>query len=238
MVPDASHELPAKPLGIPEIVSFPVEVDVSNSDGVSAALIAAIRPGVAVVIADLSRTEFCDGAGIRCLLAAHDRAVSCGVELRVVMRSSEVWRLLILLDGDDKLLVYPDMKAGLTGAPSAARRSRAADESASRPAAGILARSQDALRTASETAERVAATKELLRQRRSASASELLQNSDFARLFKRASTMAVIEQAKGILMFYEHCGADEAFDMLRRASQRSNVPVREIAAAIVERTSG
>lgn len=57
-------------------------------------------------------------------------------------------------------------------------------------------------------------------------------------MFQRVVTMPVIEQAKGILMFYEHCTADEAFDMLRRASQRSNVPVRDIAAAIVERTSG
>lgn len=70
------------------------------------------------------------------------------------------------------------------------------------------------------------------------STSELLGNSEFARLFQRVVTMPVIEQAKGILMFYEHCTADEAFDMLRRASQRSNVPVRDIAAAIVERTSG
>jgi anti-anti-sigma factor len=119
MVPDASSELSAKPLVIPEIVSFPVEVDISNSDEVSAALVAAIRLGVAVVIADLSRTRFCDGAGIRCLLAACDQAFECGVELRAVIRSPAVWRLLVLLGGDEKLQVYPDMKAGLTGVPGA-----------------------------------------------------------------------------------------------------------------------
>jgi anti-anti-sigma factor len=127
MVPDANSDWSAKPLVIPEIVSFPVEVDISSRDELRAALSAAIRPGVAVVIADLSQTKFCDGAGIRCLLAAHEQAVECGVELRAVMRSSAVRRLLVLLAGAEKLQVYPDMRAGLTGSPGAARGSWADD---------------------------------------------------------------------------------------------------------------
>jgi hypothetical protein len=43
----------------------------------------------------------------------------------------------------------------------------------------------------------------------------------------------VIEQAKGILMAQHGCGPDEAFDLLRRASQRFNVPVRVLAARLV-----
>jgi len=39
----------------------------------------------------------------------------------------------------------------------------------------------------------------------------------------------VIEQAKGILMAQQGWGPDEAFDVLRRASQRFNVPVRVLA---------
>jgi hypothetical protein len=46
--------------------------------------------------------------------------------------------------------------------------------------------------------------------------------------------MAVIEQAKGIIMAQNGCGPEEAFDLLRRASQRTNVKVRELAAQIVE----
>src|SRR5215469_14587675 len=48
-------------------------------------------------------------------------------------------------------------------------------------------------------------------------------------------TMPVIEQAKGILMAQHGCGPEEAFDLLRRASQRFNVPVRVLAARLVER---
>ena len=43
-------------------------------------------------------------------------------------------------------------------------------------------------------------------------------------------TVPVIEQAKGILMAQQGWGPDEAFDVLRRASQRFNVPVRVLAA--------
>ena len=42
----------------------------------------------------------------------------------------------------------------------------------------------------------------------------------------RLDTMPVIEQAKGILMAQRGCGPEEAFDLLRQASQRFNVPVR------------
>ena len=44
----------------------------------------------------------------------------------------------------------------------------------------------------------------------------------------------MIEQAKGILMAQQRCGPDEAFDLLRRASQRANVKVSILAARIVE----
>jgi AmiR/NasT family two-component response regulator len=49
--------------------------------------------------------------------------------------------------------------------------------------------------------------------------------------------MPVIEQAKGIIMAQSACGDAEAFDLLRRASQRSNVPVRELAAQLVAKSA-
>lgn len=45
---------------------------------------------------------------------------------------------------------------------------------------------------------------------------------------------AVIDQAKGVLMARESCSPDDAFDMLRRASQRSNRKLRDLAAEVVE----
>lgn len=48
---------------------------------------------------------------------------------------------------------------------------------------------------------------------------------------------AEIEQAKGILMARSRCDADQAFDILRRASQRQNVKLRDIAHLIVLHTA-
>ena len=61
----------------------------------------------------------------------------------------------------------------------------------------------------------------------------MLLYSEFARLQARLKSMPVIEQAKGILMAQQRCGPDEAFDLLRRASQRANVKVRVLAAQII-----
>jgi GAF domain-containing protein len=47
---------------------------------------------------------------------------------------------------------------------------------------------------------------------------------------------AVIEQAKGVLMAQRHVDADQAFEMLRAASQRYNRKLREIALGIVDST--
>jgi len=46
----------------------------------------------------------------------------------------------------------------------------------------------------------------------------------------------VIGQAKGILMARENCTAEEAFEVLRRASQRENLKLRDIAARLAGQT--
>jgi AmiR/NasT family two-component response regulator len=62
----------------------------------------------------------------------------------------------------------------------------------------------------------------------------VLPNPDNADLKALLETRAVIEQAKGILMVTYRCGPEEAFGLLRRASQRANVKVQVIAARVVE----
>jgi GAF domain-containing protein len=48
----------------------------------------------------------------------------------------------------------------------------------------------------------------------------------------------VIDQAKGVLMAENHCTADEAMAILRKASQNRNVKLRDLASLIVARVSG
>jgi hypothetical protein len=66
---------------------------------------------------------------------------------------------------------------------------------------------------------------------------EILHDSAYARLQARLETMPVIEQAKGILMAQHRCGPDEAFDLLRRASQSANVRISVLAAQVVEQVA-
>ena len=66
---------------------------------------------------------------------------------------------------------------------------------------------------------------------------ERLYHSAYARLEARLETMPVIEQAKGIVMAQTGCTAEQAFDMLRQASQRSNIKVRDLAEDIVGRAA-
>ncbi|MEA2826003.1 MAG: hypothetical protein QOG43_442 [Actinomycetota bacterium] len=54
-----------------------------------------------------------------------------------------------------------------------------------------------------------------------------------ANLESKAVTRDVIGMAKGIIMARQNVSDDEAFDVLRRASQRMNVKLRELAARVV-----
>lgn len=67
---------------------------------------------------------------------------------------------------------------------------------------------------------------------------EILTEAAYERLLARLQSMPVIEQAKGILMAQSRCTPDAAFAMLRAASQRSNVRVKDLAEEIVGRVSG
>ena len=55
-----------------------------------------------------------------------------------------------------------------------------------------------------------------------------------AHMQQAMASRAVIEQAKGIIMAGRGCTDEEAFDVLRQASSRSNRKLRDLARAVVE----
>jgi GAF domain-containing protein len=68
-----------------------------------------------------------------------------------------------------------------------------------------------------------------------ANAALFANTADLARNLQIAmASRAVIEQAKGILMAQRRCSADEAFELLRAASQRQNVKLRVLCQSIVD----
>ena len=52
------------------------------------------------------------------------------------------------------------------------------------------------------------------------------------------ASRSTIDQALGVLMAQNRCTRDEAFGILRRASQHRNLKLREVAAAVIQRFTG
>jgi hypothetical protein len=94
---------------------------------------------------------------------------------------------------------------------------------------------EDIIQRLEASCSRLQLTRQQIRAGRSRR--ELLYQSAYARLEARLETMPVIEQAKGIVMAQTGCTAEQAFGMLRRASQRSNIKVRDLADDIVGRAT-
>jgi anti-sigma B factor antagonist len=108
----------ANPLVIPEIVTLPVEIDLTNAGSVAGDLCSACRRGANVVIADMTQTVFCDSSGLRGLLLAYDEAAAASAELRLACSSAAVLRILQLTGLDGMLRIFPDLDAALTPAPT------------------------------------------------------------------------------------------------------------------------
>jgi len=88
--------------GVP-VVGAPEEIDITNAPELSSALRAAAagRPGT--LVADMTRTRFCDSSGLHALLAAHKRAEAEGGELLLVIPSAPVLRVFALT-GFDRMI--------------------------------------------------------------------------------------------------------------------------------------
>ena len=95
------------------VVILPEEIDAVNADMVTDTLLTVLNRTGASVIADMSRTTFCDAAGIRAIIRAHIRARSLDTGLRVVFTSPVVRRIFRLTRVDELVRVYPALSLAL-----------------------------------------------------------------------------------------------------------------------------
>ncbi len=110
---DSARNTTAKPLVVPEIITLPGEIDITNAQSIGDELHAAFGSGVAVVIADMSGTAFLDSSGVRYLLLAHEHAAQADAQLRLVIESDAVFRVLRLTGVDRLLKTYPKLQTAL-----------------------------------------------------------------------------------------------------------------------------
>src|SRR5689334_5389693 len=55
------------------IIELPAQIDIATADGVREELLAELNSGDGPVIADFTRTDFCDSTAVNALLRAHTR---------------------------------------------------------------------------------------------------------------------------------------------------------------------
>jgi anti-sigma B factor antagonist len=103
--------------GVP-VVTAPEEIDIANAPGLQAALLEAARselaePGRTLVVVDMSRTRFCDSAGLNALVAAARQARADGGEVRLVVVGEAVARIVALTGVDRVIPVYAALEDAL-----------------------------------------------------------------------------------------------------------------------------
>ena len=92
------------------VVIMPAEIDVTNSEQVEEQLVEIAAGCRAVMIVDMTGTNFCDSSGIHALARAHRLARSNGGELRIAIGGSPALRVLQLTGLDQVLPVFPDVE--------------------------------------------------------------------------------------------------------------------------------
>jgi anti-sigma B factor antagonist len=102
----------------PVIVRLPAEIDMANAQDVGERLCSAFTPGVSVVIADLTSTVFCDSAGLRQFVMAHNYAGAHDAQVRFAIPHPSTLRVLKLTGFDQLLSIYPSLGAAVSAEPA------------------------------------------------------------------------------------------------------------------------
>ena len=84
------------------VIPLPGEIDICIRGQLEASVSLALGDGAGVLIADASRTTFCDCSGVHALVRAHHQAVAAGVQLRIA--ASPAMRRILELTGADGVL--------------------------------------------------------------------------------------------------------------------------------------
>jgi len=109
----SGEHYPVLRIGRTAVVSLPVEIDITNADQVREDLLSLLNQGAALLIADLSKTTFCDSAGISALARGFRRAEASQSDMRLVVGTPAVQRVLALTGIDRLLDIYPSVAASL-----------------------------------------------------------------------------------------------------------------------------
>ena len=106
--------------GVP-VVAAPEEIDISNAEGLQAALLEAAARGHGMFVVDMSRTRFCDSSGLHALVAAHRRARAEDGEVLMVIPDAAVLRVFALIGMNQVIPSFASLDEALAQAPAPGR---------------------------------------------------------------------------------------------------------------------
>lgn len=129
------------------VVTMPAELDTANSPDVSELLSAVIAEDPDMITGDLTRTMFCDSAGVHAIARASEHAALGGTELRLAVGDSPVARILQLTGLDQVMPIYRDVQQSLDTPRAAAgpREQVAGTERRAETTRDVMAELQKAL---------------------------------------------------------------------------------------------
>jgi anti-sigma B factor antagonist len=105
--------------GVPVVVT-PEEIDIINATDLRAALLEAAAAGPGTLVVDMTRTRFCDSAGLHALVSAHRRALAEGGEVVLAITGEAVLRILALTGVDGVIPSFTSLDDALARAADAA----------------------------------------------------------------------------------------------------------------------
>jgi anti-sigma B factor antagonist len=102
-------------MGEQVVVTMPTEIDAVNAGAIHQSLLAEASYAAAVLIIDMSRTTFCDSAGVQVIIDTYNRATAARTRLRLV--ATAVVRILTLVGVDQLMPIYPTLEEALADLP-------------------------------------------------------------------------------------------------------------------------
>jgi len=106
--------------GVP-VVAAPEEIDITNAAGLRAALLEAAAHGNGTLVVDMSRTLFCDSAGLNVLVRAHKQAQAEGRGVLLVISAVTVLRIFAVTGIDHLIPNFPTLDEALAQTPDVSR---------------------------------------------------------------------------------------------------------------------
>lgn len=101
--------------GVP-VVTTCDEIDVTNAARLRAVLLQAAASRHGTLVVDMSRTQFCDTAGLHALVGAHKRAQAERGEVFLVISTSAVLRIFAITGLDHVIPHFESLEEALAAA--------------------------------------------------------------------------------------------------------------------------